>query len=261
MSKKGYMNLSLSRGESAKYEQVIEVDDFVRLLKEKNEIITSLGEIFPGLRAACVIKTYNHREIPNSEIKFYNRQDQQIKLKTGNILFTVGLLKEGGAGGGAARLAGLVEVNIAGKVDHGKMGDFEKDNYQELNTVLMFSSRNRYSTSRAMSRGMFLHNPSGQSAKKVALKLKLELYHPGSAVSRMVLLPKSLRSENTLSSLNKAIMKDTSTADLTIRADSSNTFRVHKCFICARFVKYISFLSQPGSFSFCSQVSRYSCPG
>ena len=236
MSKKGYMNLSLSRGESAKYEQVIEVDDFVRLLKEKNEIITSLGEIFPGLRAACVIKTYNHREIPNSEIKFYNRQDQQIKLKTGNILFTVGLLKEGGAGGGAARLAGIVEVNIAGKVDHGKMGDFEKDNYQELNTVLMFSSRNRYSTSRAMSSGMFLHNPSGQSqsSKKAALKLKLELYHP-------VLLPKSLRSENTLSSLNKAIMKDTSTADLTIRADSSTTFRVHKNFICARFVKYISF--------------------
>ena len=230
------MNLSLSRGESAKYEQVIEVDDFVRLLKEKNEIITSLGEIFPGLRAACVIKTYNHREIPNSEIKFYNRQDQQIKLKTGNILFTVGLLKEGGAGGGAARLAGMVEVNIAGKVDHGKMGDFEKDNYQELNTVLMFSSRNRCSTSRAMSRGMFLHNPSGQSqsTKKVALKLKLELYQP-------VLLPKSLRSENTLSSLNKAIMKDTSTADLTIRADSSTTFRVHKNFICARFVKYISF--------------------
>ena len=251
MSKKGYMNLSLSRGESAKYEQVIEVDDFVRLLKEKNEIITSLGEIFPGLRAACVIKTYNHREIPNSEIKFYNRQDQQIKLKTGNILFTVGLLKEGGAGGGAARLAGLVEVNIAGKVDHGKMGDFEKDNYQELNTVLMFSSRNRYSTSRAMSRGMFLHNPSGQSAKKVALKLKLELYHP-------VLLPKSLRSENTLSSLNKAIMKDTSTADLTIRADSSTTFRVHKNFICARFVKYISFKSQTGSFSVCTQVSRCS---
>merc|ERR1739844_620790 len=87
-----------------------------------------------------------------------------------------------------------------------------------------------------MSRGMFLHNPCGQaqSTKKVALKLKLELYHPGSAVSRMVLLPKSLRSENTLSSLNKAIMKDTSTADLTIRADSSTTFRVHKNFICAR---------------------------
>ena len=89
MSKKGYMNLSLSRGELAKYEQVIEVDDFVRLLKEKNEIITSLGEIFPGLRAACVIKTYNHREIPNSEIKFYNRQDQQIKLKTGMILHCI----------------------------------------------------------------------------------------------------------------------------------------------------------------------------
>ena len=87
-----------------------------------------------------------------------------------------------------------------------------------------------------MSSGMFLHNPSGQSqsSKKAALKLKLELYHP-------VLLPKSLRSENTLSSLNKAIMKDTSTADLTIRADSSTTFRVHKNFFCARCVKYISF--------------------
>ena len=81
-------------------------------------------------------------------------------------MFTVGLLKEGG--GGEAKLAGTVEVDIAGKVDYGKVGDVEKNSYQEFNSKIIFNSRNRYSTSRSISRGMFLYNPSGQSKQKVS---------------------------------------------------------------------------------------------
>ena len=244
MSRKGYMHISHIQGEPvpAKYEQLIEVADFVRLLREKNEIKSSLVEIFPGLQGVFVIKTYNCREIPNSDIKFYNGQDQRIKMKAGNIMFTVGLLKEGG--GGEAKLAGMVEVNIAGKLDYGKVGDVEKNSYQEFNSKLIFNSRNRYSTSKSISRGMFLYNPTAQSEKKVTLKLKFELYNPGSGLVRMVVMPQSLRSETTLSSLNQAIMEDVSTADLTILSDSGSKFKVHKNFIYARFVKYI--FNQPG---------------
>jgi len=46
-------------------------------------------------------------------------------------------------------------------------------------------------------------------------------------------IPKDLTSQETLPSLNKAIMKDESTADLTVICQSK-TFRVHKNFLCAK---------------------------
>ena len=242
--------MNLTQGEPVKYEQVIALmtDDFERWLKQKNEIKTSLVEIFPGMQVAFVIRklptyTENGREIQDSYVAFYNGQEQRVERKTGNIMFTVELLKEGG---GEAKLAGRVELNIGGKLDYGWVGNVEKEIYQGLNNKLIFNSRNcvkntqyGYSYSyKAFATGLFLYNPE----PKVALKLKFDLYNPGSGLVRTLEVPRSLGSETTLSSLTKAIMKDVSTADLTILADSGSKLKVHKSFICARFVnKYISF--------------------
>ena len=132
--------MNLTQGEPAKYEQVIGVDDFVRLMKEENDIKTSLVEIFPGLQVAFVIRKLAtfidqwRREIPDSDIVFYN---------------------------------GL---------DCGKVEDIEMKSYQEFNPKLIFSSRNsihnKYSGGNKVATGMFLYNPTA-----LPVTLKFELYN------------------------------------------------------------------------------------
>ena len=46
-------------------------------------------------------------------------------------------------------------------------------------------------------------------------------------------LPKSLRSEETIPRVNRAIMNDVETADFSMRC-ANKTFRVHKSFLCSR---------------------------
>ena len=46
-------------------------------------------------------------------------------------------------------------------------------------------------------------------------------------------LPKTLASQETLSALNRSILRDEETADLTVRC-GEKTFRVHRSFLCSR---------------------------
>ena len=86
--------MNLSHGEPAKYEQVIALmtDDFERWLKQKNEIKTSLVEIFPGMQVAFVIRklpAYYDEYGREISVKIFNGQEQNIEGKAGNFFFSV----------------------------------------------------------------------------------------------------------------------------------------------------------------------------
>ena len=82
--------------------------------------------------------------------------------------------------------------------------------------------------------GVFIYAPVDGKDEVVTLELEFSLHLPGPLLSSSgVKLPRTMTSQETLSALNKDILGDEETADLTLRC-GDKTFRVHKSFLCSR---------------------------
>ena len=233
MSKVGYTEMSL--GKALQYEHRIKVNDFVRVLKQKGEIRTNLLEVFPDLKVEFVIRmlaetcTVNDVQYLYTNVRIYNELNEQLTKKPGDLFFFIEIQK---AGAEEAKLAGEVKIDMDGKVETIKLGDVEKMIYQAFtNSKLLIDS------GKSVYPGVFIYNADGGwQDEAVNMELVFSLHHPGVLLrSQEVSVPKSLRSQETLPAVNKSIMLDEATADLTVRCDTK-TFRVHKTFLCSRYV-------------------------
>ena len=247
MSKVGYTEVSL--GKTLQYEHRINVNDFVRVLKQKDEIKTPLLEVFPDLRVEFVIRklaescTVNNVQYHYNNVSFFNKQNQQLQQKPGELFFHIEILHgKKKSDVEEAKLAGEVKMTIDGKVETTKFGDVEKNVYQTFtNSKLVIPSgnyvrrTNSYNGQQETSHAVFIYNTDGGWQDQVVnLELVFTLHHPGVLImSQEVAVPKSLRSQETLPAITKSIMLDEATTDLTLRCDTK-TFRVHKSFICSR---------------------------
>ena len=246
MSKVGYTEMSL--GKALQYEHRIKVNDFVRVLKQKGEIRTNLLEVFPDLKVEFVIRmlaetcTVNDVQYQYNNVGIYNKQNQlQLHKKPGDLFFFIEIENVGVE---EAKLAGEVKIDMDGKVETIKLGDVEKMVFQAFTKSKLLidsgkSVRRTHPTTnhQEIYPGVFIYNADGGwQDEAVNMELVFSLHHPGVLLrSQEVSVPKSLRSQETLPAVTKSIMLDEATADLTVRCDTK-TFRVHKTFLCSRYV-------------------------
>ena len=257
MSKVGYTEVDL--GEPLKYEHKIKVNDFVRLIKQKDEIRTNLIEIFPGVRVEFVIRKFDENEKKTFTVDRdqyqYNVQSVTMSERDGrplqknpeDMLFCLEIERKEASE--KVKLAGEVKVDMAGQIETVKLGDVEKSEYKAFTdnkitinsnsgiTVTYYGQSSGYNGSKQNSikdTGVFRYKSGGWEDEAVTLEIVFSLYYPGLLLtSHGVKIPKALASQETLSANIKAIMEDKETADLTLRC-GDQTFRVHKSFLCSR---------------------------
>ena len=255
MSKRSYTEVDL--GEPLKYEHKIKVNDFVRLIKQKDEIRTNLIEIFPGVRVEFVIRKFDENEKKTftvdrdqyqynvQSVTMSERDGRQLQKNPEDTLFCLEIERKEASE--KVKLAGEVKVDMAGQIETVKLGDVEKNEYKAFTdnkitinsnsgiTVTYYGSG--YSGSKQNSikdTGVFLYKSGGWEDEAVTLEIVFSLQYPGLLLtSHGVKIPKTLTSQETLSAVNKAIMEDQETADLTLRCEDQS-FRVHKNFLCSR---------------------------
>ena len=248
MSKVGYTEVSL--GETLHYEHRINVNDFVRVLKQKGEIKTPLLEVFPDLKVEFVIRkmaetcTMNNHQYHYNNVSIVNKQNQQLQQqRPGDLYFFIEILqRKKKSDVEEAKLAGEVKKTIDGKAEITKFGDVEKNVYQAFTNSKLVIDSGKYVRRTHPNTGhqettpaVFIYNTDGGwQDEVVTLELVFSLHHPGVLImSQEVAVPKSLRSQETLPAITKSIMLDEATTDLTLRCDTK-TFRVHKSFLCSR---------------------------
>ena len=138
MSKRSYTEVDL--GEPLKYEHRIKVNDFVRLIKQKDEIRTNLIEIFPGVRVEFVIRKFDENEkktftVDRDQYQFYvssvmmsDRGGRQLQKNPEDTLFCLEIERKEASE--KVKLAGEVKVDMAGQIETVKLGDVEKNEYK-----------------------------------------------------------------------------------------------------------------------------------
>ena len=139
MSKVGYTEVDL--GEPLKYEHRIKVNDFVRLIRQKDEIRTKLIEIFPGVKVEFVIRKFDENEKKTFTVYPYTynvqsvmiseRNGPQLQKNPGDTLFCLEIEKKEASE--KVKLAGEVKIDMAGQVEIVKLGDVEKNEYKDFN--------------------------------------------------------------------------------------------------------------------------------
>ena len=271
MSKRSYTEVDL--GEPLKYEHRIKVNDFVRLIKRKDEIRTNLIEIFPGVRVEFVIRKFDENEKKTftvdrdqyqynvQSVTMSERDGRQLQKNPEDTLICLEIERKEASE--KVKLAGEVRVDMAGQIETVKLGDVEKSEYKAFtdNKITInsnsgikvtyygqsrgydgyqadiYGQRSGYNGSKQNSikdTGVFLYKSGGWEDEAVTLEIVFSLQYPGLLLtSHGVKIPKTLTSQETLSAVNKAIMEDQETADLTLRC-REETFRVHKNFLCSR---------------------------
>ena len=257
MSKRSYTEVDL--GEPLKYEHRIKVNDFVRLIKQKDEIRTNLIEIFPGVRVEFVIRKCDENEKKTftvdrdqyqynvQSVTMSERDGRQLQKNPEDTLFCLEIERK--EANEKVKLAGEVKVDMAGQIETVKLGDVEKNEYKAFTdnkitinsnsgiTVTYYGQSSGYNGSKQNSikdTGVFRYKSGGWEDEAVTLEIVFSLQYPGLLLtSHGVKIPKTLTSQETLSAVNKAIMEDQETADLTLRC-REETFRVHKNFLCSR---------------------------
>jgi len=244
MSKVGFTKISL--GKPLKYEHRVEVNDFIRALKENKEIRTNMIEIFPGftaqvvIRESDVINTLKKRGSLTNKICLYDGNGGSSQLDhVRHIFFLLELeiyrLPED------AKLAANVRVNINGEeVEKFKIGDAEKADYRAFSGYkLNIESKSYVKIDQYTKENVFVVNTNPNGRKEAStLELRLVFHHPGMLISTQEeevpkipkVIPKTLQNKETV---NKEIMKDEETADLTLRCHNKK-FRVHRNFLCNR---------------------------
>ena len=253
----GYTEVDL--GEPLKYEHRIKVNDFVRLIKQKDEIRTNLIEIFPGVRVEFVIRKFDENEKKTftvdrdqyqynvQRVTMSERDGRPLQKNPEDMLFCLEIERKEASE--KVKLAGEVKVDMAGQIETVKLGDVEKNEYKAFTdnkitinsnsgiTVTYYGQSSGYNGSKQKSikdKGVFRYKSGGWEDEAVTLEIVFSLQYPGLLLtSHGVKIPKTLTSQETLSAVTKAIMEDKETADMTLRC-GVETFRVHKTFLCSR---------------------------
>ena len=205
--------------EPLKFEQRIEIKDFFNVLLKKDNIVIKGVEVFPGWK-----------------VDF--RIDDKDFLITSDIERTI----EWG-------LAGLLQFDFVGepKIHEIKIGDVEENDYEYAESKFLNNADSGSGVEMFEiplgSLGDYIRNQFWSSKnKKTDLVLKITLYKEEDLqISRKLEIPKALTVQESLPAFNKAIMKDDSTADLTIKC-GSKTFWAHKNFMCGGVVLLSSIL-------------------
>ena len=155
----------------------------------------------------------------------------------------------------SSSFAGKVEVDIDGVSQIGTFGNVEKNEYVQFKSAADIFPVNAdrppvghlYPTL-----GPF---PYTDGDKKITVEVKWTIYQqqPISVVQQDEKIPESLMNQESLSVLGAAIMKDVSTADISIYCDGKS-FKAHKAFLCTRLTLMIIIL-----FSLLFLVIQVSC--
>ena len=231
----GYIGVRL--GDPLQYDQRIQVYDFPRVLRRKEEIKTNLVEIFPGVKVNFLIKkmTDNQGGQRFTDYRVLNDQDW-VDCPEGSLFFNLEIQQEENGVEGL-KLAGEVGVNLDGEVETVKFGDVEKDSYQGFTSSKLSIKSSKtiqyWKGINETAKGVFVYIPKEEQSK-TTLELKLKLFHPEVLTMTQELeVPRSLVSQEALAGVTEAIMQDEDTSDFSVRCEAKS-FKAHKNFLCSR---------------------------
>ena len=229
----------ISLGNPNKIEKTVKINDFLHVLKSESLIKTGPIQIFPGVVVVFAVKNFPTTGFRRKGFKVDNETKKD--MIDGTTFFGVQILQEDDTS--TLQLAGYLELEMNGTLKKANFGDVEKNRYELVDLKLIIKPPGKLYTdsgSEEMDREAFYFEAGEDwEKKKIDLKLKFTLYRPrvirrieaGDEV--LLCLPQNWKSQLSLPDLNRSIMRDERTANLTLLCQEK-TFKVHKAFFCSR---------------------------
>ena len=229
-------HIEISHGNPNKVEKTVKINDFLYVLQSENVIKTGPVQIFPGVVVVFAVRNFASSGI---KIRVNNSiHDENIGDRT--VLFGVQIIQEKKSGASKLQLAGTLELELNGTLKKAKFGDIEKNQYKGfVDSKLIINPPGTLELYdgywRRLEDTFYFHAGEDWKNKKIDLKLKFTLYQPRvirrvEAREEAVLeLPQNVKTQLSLPDLNRSIMRDDTTADLTLLCQGKIYFQHSHC--------------------------------